>query len=176
MSTASPAEVIENLSFAKIIEVDGSHIIAELNRTVVELSRVYGGETYPIGQFGSIAKIHFGRKLLFGYVARLRMKAEYLKEHGATQADSEARIIEIDLFGEGEWILNSAVTPPKWELHCKRGISTYPLPQQSVYLTPRHELQFIYRPSSSYLASMWGQVAPSALQIWMRCWANISPS
>ncbi len=148
-TTASPAEIIENLAFAKVIEVDGSHIVAELDRSVLELSRVYGGETYPIGQFGSIVKIHFGRKLLFGYVARLRMKSEYLQEHGVGHTDTEARIVEADLFGEGEWILNSEVAPAKWELRFERGISTYPLPQQSVYLTPRHELQFIYRPSAS---------------------------
>jgi hypothetical protein len=77
------------------------------------------------------------------------MKSEYLQEHGASHVDSDARIVETDLFGEGEWILDSEVTPPKWELRFERGISTYPLPQQSVYLTPRHELQFIYRPSTS---------------------------
>lgn len=40
---------IENLSIGKIIEVDGSRIIAELDPTISDLSRVFAGENYPIG-------------------------------------------------------------------------------------------------------------------------------
>ncbi len=58
----NPNDAIPNLEIGKIIEVDGAHIVAELEPRISELSRVYGGETYPIGQFGSIVKIHFGRK------------------------------------------------------------------------------------------------------------------
>ena len=140
----NPNKTIENLAIGKIIEVDGSHIIAELNPDIQELSRVYGGEVYPIGQFGSIVKVHFGRKIIYGYVGRLRMKAEYEKELGIEIANNsrDARVIEADLFGEGEWILNTDNS--KWELNFERGVATFPLPQQTLYLTPSNELRFIY--------------------------------
>jgi uncharacterized protein len=141
----NPGQPIDNLAIGKIIEVDGSHIIAELDRRLNELSRVYAGETYQIGQFGSIVRIHFGRRLIYAIVGRLRMKAEYEAERGiAPLASPDERIVEADLFGEGEWTLNAAVTPSVWELRFERGVATYPLPQQTIYLTPKAELRFIY--------------------------------
>ncbi len=137
-----PGEPIANLAIGKIIEVDGSHVIAELDPGLIELSRVYAGETYPIGQFGSIVRIHFGRRLIYALVGRLRMKAEYDAERGlAPQASADERIVEADLFGEGEWTLDDAGTA---RLQFERGVATYPLPQQTVYLTPKSELRFIY--------------------------------
>ena len=138
----SPADPIETLAIGKIIEVDGSRIIAELDPSLTELSRVYAGETYPIGQFGSIVRIHFGRRLIYALVGRLRMKAEYESERGiASQASADERVIEADLFGEGEWSRDAAGTT---KLEFERGVATYPLPQQTVYLTPKSELRFIY--------------------------------
>lgn len=108
----NPADPIENLAVGKIIEVDGSHIIAELEPGLTELSRVYAGETYPIGQFGSIVRIHFGRRLIYALVGRLRMKAEYEAERGiASQASADERVVEADLFGEGEWTRDADGTP-----------------------------------------------------------------
>jgi len=52
--THNPNDPLENLAIGTIIEVDGSHIVAELKPGITELSRVFGGDTYPIGQFGSI--------------------------------------------------------------------------------------------------------------------------
>src|SRR3990172_6792786 len=105
----NPAYPIENLAIGKIIEVDGSRIIAELDPKLNELSRVYAGETYPIGQFGSIVRIHFGRRLIYALVGGLRMRAEYEAERGiATPASPDERIVEADLFGEGEWTLDTA--------------------------------------------------------------------
>src|ERR1700693_3547498 len=113
----NPNAPIENLVIGTIIEVDGAHIVAELMPGIKELSRIFGGDTYPIGQFGSIVKIHFGRRVIFAFVGRLRMKAEYELERGnAPQAASDERVIEADLFGEGEWLLDTSVTPPKWAL------------------------------------------------------------
>lgn len=133
---------IANLAIGKIIEVDGSHVIAELDPGLTELSRVYAGETYPIGQFGSIVRIHFGRRLIYALVGRLRMKAEYEAERGlAAQASADERIVEADLFGEGEWTLDDAGMA---QLQFERGVATYPLPQQTVYLTPKSELRSIY--------------------------------
>lgn len=143
--TLNPNDPLENLAIGTIVEVDGSHIVAELKPGITELSRVFGGDAYPIGQFGSIVKIHFGRRIIFAFVGRLRMKAEYELERGiASQAASDERVIEADLFGEGEWLRNTAVKPVDWELRFFRGIATYPLPQQTVYLTPKRELRFIY--------------------------------
>lgn len=145
MSTESynPNDPLENLAIGTIIEVDGAHIVAELKPGITELSRVYAGDTYPIGQFGSIVKIHFGRRIIFAFVGRLRMKAEFELERGiAPQAASDERVIEADLFGEGEWV--QGTTPANWELKFDRGVATYPLPQQTVYLTPKRELRFIY--------------------------------
>jgi len=143
--THNPNDPLENLAIGTIIEVDGSRIVAELKPGITELSRVFGGDTYPIGQFGSIVKIHFGRRIIFAFVGRLRMKAEYELERGiAPQVASDERIIEADLFGEGEWLRDATVTPAGWELKFDRGVATYPLPQQTVYLTPKRELRFIY--------------------------------
>ena len=137
----NPNEPISNLEIGAVIEVDGMHIIAELDPKITELARVYGGIIYPIGQFGSIIKIHYGARLIFGYVGRLRMKSEYEREKGLTpESSGSARIIEVDLFGEGEWVFDKDV----WRLDFERGVTTFPLPQQKVYLTPRTELGFIY--------------------------------
>ena len=137
----NPNEPITNLEIGTVIEVDGTHVVAELDPMITELSRVYGGTIYPIGQFGSIIKIHFGARLIFGYVGRLRMKSEYEREKGlAPESTGTARIIEADLFGEGEWVFDSG----KRILNFERGVTTFPLPQQKVYLTPRAELGFIY--------------------------------
>ncbi len=133
---------IGNLAIGHIIEVDGTHIVAELDATISELSRVYAGLVYPIGQFGSILKIHFERRILYALVSRLRMKSEFQAERGQIPTTSaDERIIEADLFGEGEWSCNDG---DEWELRFERGISTYPLPQQIVYLTPQEELRRIY--------------------------------
>ena len=138
----NPGDPIQNLAIGKIIEVDGSRIVAELDPGLTELSRVYGGETYPIGQFGSIVRIHFGRKLIYALVGRLRMKAEYEADRGAIpRAAPDERIVEADLFGEGEWTFDDAGNA---SLRFERGVGMFPLPQQTVYLTPKAELRFIY--------------------------------
>ena len=141
----NPSKPIENLKIGKIIEVDGLRIIAELDPSLTELSRIYAGEVYPIGQFGSIIRIQFSRRIIYALVGRLRMKAEYEAERGVvSQTSSDERIIEADLFGEGEWIFNDS---GNWKLKFERGVATYPLPQQAVYLTPKSELRFIYEHS-----------------------------
>ncbi len=141
----TPADPIENLAIGKLIEVDGSHIIAELDPAIVELSRVYAGDAYPIGQFGSIIKVHFGRRIIYALVSRLRMKAEYEAERGAVASTtSDERVIEADLFGEGEWVHDSTAAVNQWSLQFERGVSTYPLPQQTIYMTPKSELRVLY--------------------------------
>ena len=69
MTTDRPiqhSKPIENLAIGKVIEVDGLHVVAELDADLTELSRVYAGEVYAIGQFGSIIRIHFGRRIIYG--------------------------------------------------------------------------------------------------------------
>jgi len=140
-----PDDPIENLEIGTIIEVDGTHIVAELDSEIAELSRIYGGVIYPIGQFGSIVRIHYGRTLIYGYVSRLRMKSEYQQERGfVADANPTARIVEADLFGEGEWVHIGGSTSAKWQLRFERGVSTFPLPQQKIYLTPRYELKYVF--------------------------------
>jgi len=136
----NPAQTIENLCIGSIIEVDGVNIVAELDNKIKDLTRIFEGNTYYIGQFGSIIKIHFGRRILYGYVSRLRMKSE-ITELGINSVDEkDARVIEFSLFGEGEWqSLNDT-----WKLKFERGISNFPLPLQNVYLTPSSELKQIF--------------------------------
>ncbi|MGH1462913.1 MAG: ATP-binding protein [Neptuniibacter sp.] len=141
MEQSKYSKPIENLAIGKIIEVDGSRIIAELDPSISDLSRVFAGENYPIGQFGSIIKVHFGRRSIYGLVSRLRMKADYQLEQGLPVASSDERIIEADLFGEGEWHKNEK---GDFALEFERGVATYPLPQQTLYITPKAELRFIY--------------------------------
>src|SRR5690554_1320031 len=134
----NPGDPIDNLAIGTIVEVDGTHLVAELDPNINELSRVYAGDIYAIGQFGSIIRIHFGRRIIYGYVCRLRMKSEYDREHGiASSTPPTARIIEADLFGEGEWEYTEKDSSTEWELDFERGVSTFPLPQQKVYLTPK---------------------------------------
>jgi hypothetical protein len=76
----NPNDPIDNLEIGWLIEIDGTHVIAELSPDLTELTRVFRGVMYPVGQFGSIVKIHFGARLIFGYVGRLRMKLE--RENG----------------------------------------------------------------------------------------------
>ena len=66
----NPGDPIENLAIGKIIEVRRSHLIAELAPGLTELWRFYAGEAYPIGQFGWIVRIHFGRRLIYALVGR----------------------------------------------------------------------------------------------------------
>jgi len=164
--TSSPGLPVENLAFSKIIEVDGTHVVAELDPAISELSRIYGGHSYPIGQFGSIIKIHFGRKIIFGYVGRLRMKAEYEREIGLPASKSaDGRVIEADLFGEGEWVLVNE----SWVLRFERGVSTFPLPQQTVYLTPKEDLKFVYGQGQSTSINIGEHVGSGGAP----CYANL---
>jgi DNA helicase HerA-like ATPase len=137
----NPSDPVENLAIGRIVEVDGTHIVAELDAQIAELTRVYNGVLYPIGQFGSIVRIHFGRRIIYAYVSRLRMKADYERDLGiSVEANSAARVVEADLFGEGEW----KRIDEEWILEFERGVSTFPMPQQTLYLTPRNELADVF--------------------------------
>ena len=139
---AHPGDPLSNLVIGTIIEVTGTRVVAELDPELHELTRVYAGDSYPIGQFGSIIRVHYGRRLIYAFVRRLRMKTDYDAERGLTSsAEADARVIEADLFGEGSWHTSES---NDYHLVFERGVSTYPLPKQRVYLTPKKELRSIY--------------------------------
>lgn len=153
----------KNLRIGKIIEVDGSHIKAELDKSIDELTRVYNAEIYSIGQYGSIVKSFFGNKMLYMYVTRLRMKSDIEAENGVFVPPSEdSRIIEADLFGEG---IISGQSMMKFD----RGVSTYPLPQQELFLTTTFELRSIYECTDKNAMKIGTYVGTGSIS----CMANI---
>lgn len=136
MTVFSP---VADLKIGHIVEVSGTTVKVELSGAVSELSRTYSGRVYDIGQIGSVVKIHFGRRVIFGFVTLLRMRSEELAEAGhPIPPDADQRVMEIDLFAEGSW------STAKGELRFQRGISTYPLPRQSVYILTQAETTTLY--------------------------------
>lgn len=134
-----PFEPVADLRVGTIVEVSGNTIKAELLGDVAELTRTYQGWVYPIGQIGSVIKVHFGRRLLFGFVTLLRMRSQELAVTGLpVPPDADQRVMEIELFAEGDW--NSGTDT----LTFRRGVRTYPLPRQGVYLLTREEAGLLY--------------------------------
>jgi DNA helicase HerA-like ATPase len=132
-------DLISDLKVGHIVEVSGTTIRVELSGDVTELTRIYEGRVYPIGQIGSIVKIHFGRRIVFGFVTLLRMRSEELLEVAKPiPPDADQRLMEVELFAEGVW--NAA----DQKLKFIRGVTTYPLPRQSVHLLTREETSQIY--------------------------------
>lgn len=130
---------VEDLKIGQVVEVAGTHVKVQVSDKISELSRTYNGRVYPVGQIGSMVKIHYGRKVIFGLVTLLRMRTEELLESGqAISTDSDQRVMEIQLLAEGSW--NSS----KSKLSFKRGIKTYPLPQQGVFLLTNEETTCVY--------------------------------
>lgn len=135
----SAFELIHDLKIGHIVEVSGTTIRVELSGDVTELTRIYNGRVYPIGQIGSIVKVHFGRRVIFGFVSLLRMRSEELLDSGAPiPPDADQRVMEVELFSEGSW---NAVEE---KLDFVRGVTSYPLPRQSVHLLTREEVIEIY--------------------------------
>ena len=131
---------VTDLRIGHIVEVSGTTVKVEIAGDVAELTRSFAGRTYPIGQIGSVVKVHFGRRLVFAFVTLLRMRSEEPHD-GATQisADADQRVMEIELFAEGSWSSGES------KLTFSRGVSTYPLPRQGVFLLTREEAGILYR-------------------------------
>jgi len=112
------------LRIGRVIEVNGSRTVGELEASVDDLYRTYKSRKYTIGQVGSIVKIESSDLLIFGIVISLRMEeADSTKANTVGHTESSAKWIEIELFGQGHKTgLGEA------EFHFERGISTYPLP------------------------------------------------
>lgn len=135
-----------DLKFGKIVEVSGTSIRVEIDSTVTELTRTIEGRVYPVGQLASVVKIHYGRRILFAYVRMLRMKSELLLAQGISERltpGDDSRVLDADLFAEGLWDTTNAT------LRYSRGVETYPLPLQSVYLTTADELETLYAAAES---------------------------
>lgn len=131
---------VEELRIGQVVEVSGTNIKVEISDKISELNRTFNGRVYPIGQIGSMVKIHYGRKVIFGLVTMLRMRSEELIEVGKPiNADSDQRLMEVQLLAEGSW------NGQQEKLTFKRGIKTYPLPQQGVFLLTNEEVNYVYR-------------------------------
>ena len=132
-------DLIKELKIGHIVEVSGTTVKVELSGDVTELTRTYEGRVYPIGQIGSIVKVHFGRRLVFGFVTLLRMRSEELVEVvNPIPPDADQRVMEVELFAEGVW------NADKGELMFVRGVTTYPLPRQGVFLLTKQETVHLY--------------------------------
>ena len=132
-------EVVKDLRIGHIVEVSGTSIRVELDGDVTELSRTHAGRVYPIGQMGSVVKVHFGRQIVYGFVTLLRMRSEELIEQGQViPPDADQRIMEVELFSEGVW------QGPQHALKFTRGVTTFPLPRQGIYLLTRDEAVALY--------------------------------
>jgi len=128
-----------DLKIGSITEVNGTSIKIKLDDALGNLSRTIDGRVYSIGQMASIIKVHFGRRIIFGFVKMLRMSSDIeLQEDRRIIPADDSRILEADLFGEGIWI------EAKTSLQFNRGVETYPLPLQNAYLTTKEELEMIY--------------------------------
>lgn len=131
-----------DLEIGTVFEVTGSAIKIALKRDITELTRSHRGRVYDVGQIGSIVKMHLGRRILFATVRLLRLQSD--EEAAALSApqgrpiDQDRRVIEADLLGEA-WF--NAVDD---DLSFKRGVSTYPLPLQAVYLVTKEETDKLF--------------------------------
>lgn len=141
-------ELTQDLRIGHIVEVKGTSIRIEIDGAVTELTRSYNGRVYPIGQIGSVVKINFGRRIVFGFVTLLRMRSEDLIDQGKPiPPDADQRLMEIELFAEGSW------NAPSKKLKFTRGVSTYPLPRQAVYLLTKDESLILYQSAEGQQAS-----------------------
>lgn len=133
------------LKIGRVVEVSGSKVIGELEGTVEDLHRTYKSRRYTVGQVGSIVKIEAGDKLVFGVVTALRMTETMLDGAAATSRDaagegaSDAKWLEIELFGEA---VRTGLGESEFVF--QRGVVTYPLPGQGIFVASVVELQRIY--------------------------------
>lgn len=128
------------LKIGRVVEVNGNSLRIELDNDINELVRAVDGKNYPIGQVGSVIKIHFGRKILFAFVRLLRMRSEVVEDNQESQINpsDDARLLEADLFGQGTWSQSAG------KLKFSRGVETYPLPLQNAYICLNRELESVY--------------------------------
>ena len=145
--TILPGNLMSNpiLKIGRVIEVSGSKVIGELEGTVEDLHRTYKSRRYTVGQVGSIVKIEVGDKLAFGTVTALRMTetmpngTSASPREGRVEGTSDTKWIEIELFGEA---VRTGLGESKFLF--QRGVVTYPLPGQGIFVVSVSELERIY--------------------------------
>lgn len=131
------------LRVGRVIQISGSKVVGELEASVEDLYRTYKSRRYTVGQVGSIVRIEAGDKLIFGVVTALRMAelaiAEKSEGKKILESNGDAKWLEIELFGEG---LRNGIDENDFIF--QRGIVTYPLPGQSIFVATVGELGRIY--------------------------------
>ena len=129
------------LKIGRVVEVSGSKVVGELEGTVEDLYRTYKSRRYTVGQVGSIVKIKAGDKLVFGVVTALRMTEALPEDLGMSKvgSPSDAKWLEIELFGEA---LRTGLGESDFDF--QRGVVTYPLPGQGIFVASVAELSRIY--------------------------------
>ncbi len=127
-----------DLQLGTVFETNGTSIKVALSKHLSELSQSHNGTVYSIGQIGSLIKLHIGRTILFAMVRMLRLQTD--EEQAAQDAADtfDRRVLEADLFGEARWIGS------KDHLSFDRGVRTYPLPMQPVFLVTASESRELY--------------------------------
>lgn len=127
-----------DLQIGTIFETNGTSIKISLRRDINELTQSHDGTVYSIGQIGSLIKIHVGRTILFAMVRMLRLQTD--QESAAIESKDalDRRVLEADLFGEARWISSTG------RLSFDRGVRTYPLPLQPVFLVTTSESRELY--------------------------------
>ena len=130
------------LKVGRVVEVSGSKVIGELEGTVEDLHRTYRSRRYTVGQVGSIVKIVSGDKFVFGVVTALRMTETLLDgvSNAHPESSSIAKWLETELFGEA---VRTGLGESEFTF--QRGVVTYPLPGQGIFVASVAELARIYR-------------------------------
>lgn len=127
-----------DLQLGTVFETNGTSIKVALSRNLTELSQSHDGTVYSIGQIGSLIKLHIGRTILFAMVRMLRLQTDE-EQVARDSADTfDRRVLEADLFGEARWIGSKGL------LSFDRGVGTYPLPTQPVFLVTTSESRELY--------------------------------
>ncbi len=154
------------LRVGRVIEVSGSKVVGELEASVEDLYRTYKSRRYTVGQVGSIVRIEAGDKLIFGVVTALRMAeiaiAEKSGEIKSLERNGDAKWLEIELFGEG---LRTGIDDNDFTF--QRGVVTYPLPGQSIFVATVGELGRIYNRSDKPSIHIGSLSQASALPVYL---------
>jgi uncharacterized protein len=130
------------LRIGRVIEVSGSKVVGELEASVEDLYRTYKSRRYTVGQVGSIVRIEAGDKLVFGVVTALRMTEIPLSDSGPDKVSflpGDTKWLEIELFGEG-----TKTGLKAGDFLFDRGVVTFPLPGQTIFVATLEELGRIY--------------------------------
>lgn len=127
-----------DLKLGTVFETNGTSIKVALSRNLKELSQSHNGTVYSVGQIGSLIKLHIGRTILFAMVRMLRLQTDEEQAAQDTIDTFDRRVLEADLFGEARWVGS------KSQLSFDRGVRTYPLPMQPVFLVTAAESRELY--------------------------------